>query len=381
MGYRPTVRLGGTSQRLTHRLTLYSYSGEPGGDPPRLSGVHFAGTASGMSRCRRRSTPLKFVGTVTLAGLLAIPCLPRIAPGGPEEPPPELTFSGEVGVPWVLVPVVVRSPGGFVNGLTAKDFQLSVDGTPVPIASFESRSDAPLSVVFLQDLSGSMESGGKLDTSRRAVRCLLDRALPGDEFAIATFSAGHLHVEVPFTSELQVLGEAVEAWEAWGHTALHDAVAWLPEITGTGRHAKRAAVLITDGVDNASRLSPYEAREMVRQAQLPVYVLGFSTGSPQALTREGKKLYRYADVLNLLAWVTGGQYHPVATSEGVELACQAIEKTLRHQYVLGFPTRGQAQVGYHQIDVHVRGKNRRAVFRRGYHGAPPANFDATRGGS
>ena len=61
--------------------------------------------------------------------------------------------------------------------------------------------------------------------------------------------------------------EAVATWEAYGTTALHDAIARLPEIAGAARFPRRAALLITDGVDNASSISAAEARELVRRAE------------------------------------------------------------------------------------------------------------------
>src|SRR5579863_2567963 len=63
-------------------------------------------------------------------------------------------FQDEVAVNDVLVPVMVRTRSGYANHLEAKDFRLSVDGRPVRIESFDKNSEAPTSLVFLQDLSG-----------------------------------------------------------------------------------------------------------------------------------------------------------------------------------------------------------------------------------
>jgi Ca-activated chloride channel family protein len=285
-------------------------------------------------------------------------------------PPAEQGFGTEVSVGYVLVPVIVRAPrGGYANHLKPKDFTLKVDGRKVAIESFETRAEAPASVVFLQDLSGSMGSSGHLAQSREIVRYFIDRALPGDEFAIATFAGGERHVEVPFTADRDALRAAVARWEPYGTTALHDAVAWLPEISLAGRKPKRFAILVTDGVDNASAITPMEAREIVRAAQLPVYVLGLGTGDPFTLAAGGQKLYRYADVLNLLAYETGGRYYPLASEEDLRKALAAIAEDLRHEYVLGFST-GEGGSRYREIEVDV-GRNRSVLFRRGYKGPPP----------
>ncbi|HEX4959829.1 MAG TPA: VWA domain-containing protein [Thermoanaerobaculia bacterium] len=289
---------------------------------------------------------------------------------------PSAQFQDEMSVGLVLVPVVVRAGAGFAKNLDRKDFRLLVEGKPVPIESFERRSDAPASVVILQDLSGSMASGGKLEESRNVVRFFLDRALTGDEVSLATFASEGLQVEVPFTSNTATVREAIAGWEAYGTTALHDAVARMPQISLEGHNPKRFAVLVTDGVDNASKLTPEQARAVVQEAQLPTYVLGLEAGNPYELSPEGKKVYRYADVLNLLAAMTGGRYYSINGAEDLQKALTAILDDVRHQYVLGFST-GDGAVKFRPLQVEVEGKDRRTVvFRRGYKGTPPAGTHA-----
>jgi VWFA-related protein len=286
-------------------------------------------------------------------------------------------FSDEVSVGLVLVPVVIRAGAGYAKNLDKKDFQLAVEGRPVTIESFERRADAPASVILLQDLSGSMANGGKLAMSKEALHFFLDHALTGDELSIATFAGGQFDVEVPFTANQGALREASDRWEAYGTTALHDAVARIPEISLEGRNPKRFALLITDGVDNASRLTPDQARAIVQKAQLPTYVLGLGSGDPYELNQQGKKLYRYADVLSLLAAVTGGHYYPITKHEDLQKALAEILDDVRHQYVLGFST-GDGAVKFRSLTVEVKkSRDRQAVvFRRGYKGTPPAGTRA-----
>src|SRR5262249_38121163 len=145
-------------------------------------------------------------------------------------------------------------------------------------------------------------------------------------------------IDVPFTEDQRPLRDMLARWEAYGRTGLHDAVSLLPQISGDSRNVKQAVVLITDGVDNASRIPPAQAREIGRRAQLPVYVLGLQSGDPYAVSADGEKLSRYADVLNLLSAQTGGRYLEVAGARGLAEACTSIAEELRWQYVLGFET-------------------------------------------
>lgn len=327
-----------------------------------------------MTRWRKLCRRAVCLATAGLWVALSATLTPAVAaPQAAAPDAPAAGFGEQVGVSWVLVPVVVRAQnGGSRERLSQADFKLMVDGREVRIDTFERRAEAPLSVVFLQDLSGSMGSGGRLEASREVVRTFLETAHGGDEFALASFAGGLSQVDVPFTDDLRTLREAIAAWEAYGTTALHDAVAWLPDISLSGRNPKRAAILVTDGADNASRLTPDDARDIVRRSQLPVYVLGLDSGDPFRLDAAGHKLYRYADVLNLLAYASGGQYHAVHGPEDLKEACEGILEDLRSQYVLSFPTAGAGSVKDHVIRVEVKAKNVRVFFRRGYRGLPPA---------
>ncbi len=302
---------------------------------------------------------------VPLPTLFAALCLPLAVSAQ------DSVYQEQIAVEWVLVPAVVRKGPNLVLGLEQQDFELSVDGRPVAIQSFEASTDAPVSLVHLQDLSGSMALGGKIETSRGVLSCLLERARPGDEIALAGFASGKIRVEVPFTGDVEALGEAMAAWRGYGTTGLHDAVAWLPEIGIPGRGARRAALLITDGADNASELSPAQARELVRRAQLPVYVLGLDTGSPFELGSGGGKRHRYADVLNLLARLTGGRYYSIVERREVAAVCDAIDQELRSQYVLGFAAGAAGSTRFRSLQVTVPGKKVEVLHRHGYSGRLP----------
>lgn len=282
------------------------------------------------------------------------------------------SFSDEVSVAWILVPVIVKGERGYVNGLDRDDFALDVDGRRVAFPDFEPRGEAPWSLVFLQDLSGSMAVGGRIEASRQAVYYFLDAAKPGDEFSLATFAMSSTEVEVPFTENILAIQESVAFWDPYGKTALHDAVALLPQISGDSRNVKRAAILITDGVDNASTMTAAQAREVVQQAELPVYVFGLSSGDPYSKSQESEQIYRYADVLNLLASMTGGRYYSVSGPEDLKEACAEIAEDLRYQYVLGFETAAVGKPAYHRIAVSVKGRKVKQVLaRKGYQGLAP----------
>ncbi len=300
------------------------------------------------------------------------------APGPASETKAPPTFEGSVSVSWVLVPVVVQSRWGYVDGLDRKDFRLTIDGRPAPIADLDLGSDAPLSVVYLQDLSGSMANSGKLDASRQALGALLDRARPGDELALASFAGNRLRVDVPFTDALATVREAMHLWEGYGTTALNDAVSMLPDISAGGRRGRRVAVLVTDGQDNASAISPPQALDIVRRARLPVYVLGLDlTREPSEEPRPGEAgTYRYAELLKSLAEGTGGRYFDASSPEQATAAVRTLVDDLRRRYILALDTAGDGPESYHRLAVEVALPYRHTLtFRRGYFGTLPPSLD------
>jgi VWFA-related protein len=330
----------------------------------------FGPSAVEASRARGRR-----IGRIVaaLAVLAVLPGAPARLAGDAPADQSTPTFSDEVQVAWILVPVIVKGPNGYLNGLEKEDFDLKVDGRSVRFPDFEPRGEAPWSVVFLQDLSGSMGVGGRLEASHEAIDYFLDAARPGDEFALATFAGEDTNIDVPFTEDLAPLRESIASWEGYGKTALHDAVALLPRISSDSRNVKRAAVLITDGVDNASTMTAAQAREIVRQAQLPVYVFGLESGDPYAPKTSSDGVVSYADMLNLLAHMTGGKYFSIASPDDMKEACATVAEDLRYQYVLGFETQGTGKNAFRTIQVEVRNRKVKQVLsRKGYQGLPPA---------
>lgn len=326
----------------------------PGGSPRRIG-------RSAAALALATAAALTAASTAVLAA--------AAAPAPQEEP--RGTFREETQVAWVLVPVGVERDGEWVDDLRRRDFRLHVDGRRVDFPDFDA-GDLPVSVVFLQDLSGSMANGGKLDASRAALGELVADAAPADELALATFAGGQLAVEVPFTREEAVLREAMALWQGYGTTAIHDAIAWIPEIAVAGRHPKRAVVLVTDGVDNASQLAPEAAREVVRRARLPVFVLGLGReGLGQTagqVAADGASTY--GELLQRLAHATGGRYLPLVRPEEAPAAARDLLDELRHQYVLAFPT-APGPAAERQVSVSVKTNGATVYHRRAYFGGPP----------
>ena len=288
-----------------------------------------------------------------------------------------MRFADDTAVTWVLAPTVVTGLRRPFEPLTRDAFRLEIDGEEVAIESFDVGRENPMSLLFFQDLSGSMANGGKLAASQRALCCHLDTAKEGDEMAVVTFASGSILVDVPLTAELAVVAEQAASWRAYGTTALHDAIAWIPDIhLSPGKTP--AAILLTDGIDNASVLDAEAARSLVRRAQVPVYVLalrGRRAAPRRSAAREkpstANEFLPYARVLRRLAESTGGSYFEIHRPDDVDRACAAITEELRNRYTLGFPLSTQGEETYHGLRITLPGHSVQLRHRAGYLGLAP----------
>jgi VWFA-related protein len=286
---------------------------------------------------------------------------------------PRLVFSESMDVRWVHIPTVVfNKTEGLAAELVIGDFELLVDGQSVAIETFESSLDTPLSVVYLQDLSGSMNNLDKLGLSRTTFDLLMDGAQASDEFSVVTFSGAAVSVDVPFTTDHGRLRNVSEEWTALGTTGLYDAITWLPEVSLDGRRSKRAAIVVTDGIDNASALTPESAREKVLRTQLPVYVLDLSKFGRRNLSRETPDDPSWP--LRALANGTGGRYFKPTDRPQLIAAVSTIVNEVRLQYLLGFAANGNQSPQEHRVEIRVRGRSNSPRYRPRYFGPPPAQF-------
>jgi len=160
--------------------------------------------------------------------------------------------------------------------------------------------------------------------------------------------------------------------EAGGQTALFDAVAATPSKMLAGRNGKRAILLFTDGVDNASRLKPDEMAEILQQVSIPVYAVGMKNASFDRLT-DVERSQLSVDNLRMLAASSGGKMFLPAVDEDPGPTAEKIGAEVRKQYLLGFTPSGQGELKYRILVVSVLKPGTWEVrTRRGYRGSAPA---------
>jgi Ca-activated chloride channel family protein len=277
----------------------------------------------------------------------------------------------QVAVHVVLVPASVEDKKGrIVTGLTAKDFTLRDESVLQQIKYFSVESDEPVSIAFLLDVSGSMRQSGKLDAAKEAVRHFVDELRSQDRFALICFADEQVAWVTPFTSDRQRFLERLMVQEGYGQTALNDAVAATPKLVDEATSGRKAIVLITDGVDNASRLTVQEAIQTARKVEVPIFTIGFTT-IPWDSEKKLKDLGFNMGVLRMFADETGGDVFVVRGPDEMKESVVRISTQLRHQYLIGYSPGLERWDGRFR-NIQLLARNGRYVVRtrKGYYANP-----------
>jgi len=279
--------------------------------------------------------------------------------------PPAGVATFKSGVDLVTVSAVVRDQKGrVVTDLTRADFELLDSGERRPITDFRAER-AGVSVALLFDASGSMQVAAKIESARQAARHVLAwMKAEQDELAIYSFDTGLRQLQ-PFAPyrEDATLERSMVGIAPFGMTSLNDAVAATAKQLAGRPYAHRAVVVLTDGVDNASKLSAPEVSGIASSIDVPVYILAVvspldHSGAATAVSSE--RPLPVGDLADLARW-TGGEFFVTSVPAQTSLAARQILEELRHQYVLAFEP--ASRPGWHPLEVRAQHRRGQLVVR------------------
>ncbi len=264
----------------------------------------------------------------------------------------------------VLVPVtVVDRRGSIVNGLASDAFMLTEDGVRQEIRSF-SEEDAPVSMGLVLDLSGSMK--GVLGAAKESLRALMKDANPADEAFLNAVSTSP-RAYTGFTNQFDELLHKIAFEGAGGNTALIDTIYGSLNQLRSGVHARKALLVISDGMDNHSRHSREELLQRAVESDAQIYTIAVGNSSPYAKPMTVMEERRGLLFLDELAAKTGGISFIVHSPADIAAAATRIGQALRNQYTIGYAPRGNDRNGqWRRIRVKVADSGLRAYARTGY---------------
>ena len=176
-----------------------------------------------------------------------------------------------------LVAAVVDANGKAVPGLRPQDLEVR-EGTVAPQANVTLASMvSPVALALVIDTSGSM-AGQPLADAKAAVSSMVGSLGAIDQVAILSFNSA-VRVVQPLTSEKSRALAGVGSIVAGGDTAIYDAAESAADLLEPADpKARRAIVLLTDGLDTASHNSRLSAVKRLATSGFPLYAIGLGNG-------------------------------------------------------------------------------------------------------
>ncbi len=282
--------------------------------------------------------------------------------------------SHTVAVSAISIAVTVQDKKGrYINDLTKEDFSIFENNEKRDLTYFNHDFKAPLSLTILLDVSGSMAIQDKLKESKESLKYLTTFLLNlDDEFSLLIFADGEVEVAMNFSNNKNYFLNVLEKTEAYGQTALNDAVTVTPEFANKGNNEKRAILLITDGIENDSQYSHYQAVEIARRVDIPIFTIGYKIPLSDQYLRKYKhspSLTSSGIVYSLerFSRATGGKAFFINQAEELKTALREIKKELSHQYILGYTSYRNQENEYREIKVITSKKKYKVRTREGYY--------------
>jgi len=256
--------------------------------------------------------------------------------------------------------------------LKQEDFKISEDNQDQKIAFFSKEVSMPITLALLMDTSGSEQN--MLGAIQDGATSFLGRVMrKGDEALIMSFD---LDVDLlsDFTDDRAQLDRAIRRARinAGGPmvtpgtiptrgaigTNFYDAIYLACGDKLSTEAGRKAIVVLTDAVDNGSKVRVEEAIEAAQRTDTVVHVL--LVYDP----REGNN----ASVAKKIADETGGRMIPVNSEKHLTEAFDQISQELRSQYTLGYyPTNTARDGKFRKVKVETNDHDLKVLTRKGYY--------------
>lgn len=215
--------------------------------------------------------------------------------------------------------------GAPVHGVGREDLRVEFDGKTADSVRLDALgfNGSEVSVVIAVDLSTSMRP--VMDEVREGLLQLIDRTPDGAEVGLVTFATSANRV-----AELAVGGSRlqgrIQGMEAQGYTAMRDAVELGLVMLNLTTRPHQHLILITDGVDNRSSITPDDLLSGVRESSAQIHVLAIGEELDGPFLRE-------------LSHVSGGSYmdvvgRPLTSTDVRRLATELATANLESRYAV-----------------------------------------------
>src|SRR5215510_1838619 len=261
----------------------------------------------------------------------------------------------------ILNVTVTDKAGQYVKALKASDFKVFEDGVEVApdlMAGF-SVQESPYAAVVLLDSSGSMEA--RFSLARSAAIRFLDGLRPEDVAAVYRFDSKVERVQE--FSGGRDLAPMAYAIRAKGMTTLNDAIVEASKTLADRPEARKAIVVLSDGMDTFSKASSDKAVESALAVGASIFAVDMSS-----LDVGGSARRQSAASLKGFADKTGGRFVETPGGPALRDAFTGIADELGNQYTISYrPVNRKRDGKWHTLEVKLVSKDDlTARTRKGY---------------
>jgi VWFA-related protein len=250
----------------------------------------------------------------------------------------------------VRVDVLVIDGGKPVQGLKAADFEVFDNGVRQEIA-YAGQEDIPFNAVLALDLSDSV-AGSRLFNLKNAVGKFLD-ALKGNERATLMTFNNAIALVSSAADDVAQLKASLNRVRPMGNTSLIDA-SYAALMVSESHPGRPLMILFSDGLDTSSWLKEESVIYVARRCDAVVYAISMG-------------LHPKITFLDELTRSTGGGLFKVESNIDLGRLFLEILEEFRHRYLVTYSLASTPKVGWHELEVRVKGRKVKIKARPGYY--------------
>ena len=270
-----------------------------------------------------------------------------------------------------------------VPNLEQKDFTVLEDGKPQPIKYFTRESDLPLTIGLLIDVSGSQAN--LIQIERDAAAQFFTQVLRKKDEAFLLSFGEEAELLQDYTNSPKLLISAMRDLRVSSGvggfgpgpvptmgqprgTVLYDAVYLAASEKLKNEVGRKVIVVITDGVDEGSKLPIEEAIEAEQKSDAVIYSILYEDRG--FYSRFGGLSFGGGGeaALHKMSDATGGHVFRVDGRHPLDEVFKELQDEMRTQYAIGYTPTNEARDGsYRKLDVKKANKDLKAQARKGYY--------------
>jgi VWFA-related protein len=321
-------------------------------------------------------------------GIAALVCgfaLSAQQPQQTQKPGEDLPPAIKVDVSVVNILASVRDKkGALIPNLEKQDFTILEDGKPQPIKYFTRETDLPLTIGLLVDVSRSQEN--LIGIERNAATQFFSQVLGKKDEAFLISFGEESELLQDYTNSARLLNDGLSRLRVSSGvgglgpgpvptagtprgTVLYDAVYLAANEKLKGEVGRKVIVVITDGVDEGSKLTIDQAIEAAQKADAVIYSIDYS--DPGFYGPFGGFGGGGESALRKMSDATGGHVYKVDRKHTLDQVFKELQDEMRSQYAIGYtPANSNRDGAYRKIEIKMANKDLKAQARKGYYAMP-----------